>query len=282
VRTAVEARCLQGADASFRHQALAAYFAPQPWRPSASTWNQRKLAELATQQAGAGDTAALEQTLTDARYLEGKLAVEGANPTLADLRLAETGGNTSQAVRHIRWVVRGWADFLEQHPDEVANQVEGRRPQGGRVLPDEPGSDGRPALRLLYPSLPGDPALVRTFEGHTDRVNACAFSPDGQLALSASSDGALRLWDVASGQEISYWLTDAGLQCCAFRSGGHLAMAGDKRGGVHFLEVVGVAEAVPHPETVRPVPAAGPEASTVDAGAVQSGKRRGWWPFGRR
>ena len=41
---------------------------------------------------------------------------------------------------------------------------------------------------------------LRTFEGHTNRVNSVAISPDGRLALSGSNDATLRLWDLATGR----------------------------------------------------------------------------------
>jgi WD40 repeat protein len=39
---------------------------------------------------------------------------------------------------------------------------------------------------------------LRQFEGHTGWVNSIAFSPDGETALSSSSDGSLILWDVSA------------------------------------------------------------------------------------
>ncbi len=43
---------------------------------------------------------------------------------------------------------------------------------------------------------------IRTFKGHEDAVQSVAFAPDGRTALSGSFDGALKLWDVATGKEI--------------------------------------------------------------------------------
>ncbi|NIM15197.1 MAG: TIR domain-containing protein [Candidatus Aminicenantes bacterium] len=55
-------------------------------------------------------------------------------------------------------------------------------------------------LRLVSPSLipPGGP-LLRTLEGHSRSVNAVAITPDGQAAVSASSDNTLKVWDLTSG-----------------------------------------------------------------------------------
>jgi WD40 repeat protein/chitodextrinase len=44
--------------------------------------------------------------------------------------------------------------------------------------------------------------LIQTFEGHTDSVKSVAFSPDGKMALSGSSDNTIKLWDVETQQEI--------------------------------------------------------------------------------
>jgi uncharacterized caspase-like protein len=43
---------------------------------------------------------------------------------------------------------------------------------------------------------------LRTFSGHTDRVNSVAFSPDGKQVLSGSDDKTIKLWDANSAKEI--------------------------------------------------------------------------------
>jgi WD40 repeat protein len=44
--------------------------------------------------------------------------------------------------------------------------------------------------------------VVRSFAGHRSTINSVAFLPDGQYAISASSDQTLILWDIATGDEV--------------------------------------------------------------------------------
>ena len=47
------------------------------------------------------------------------------------------------------------------------------------------------------------PVGIRAFEGHQGPVLACAFSADGARVLSGSDDNTLKLWDAASGRELT-------------------------------------------------------------------------------
>lgn len=43
-------------------------------------------------------------------------------------------------------------------------------------------------------------SALQTLEGHSDRVNSVAFSPNGSKLASASIDQTVRIWDVGTGQ----------------------------------------------------------------------------------
>lgn len=96
----------------------------------------------------------------------------------------------------------------------------------------------RPYLTPWHPlpDLP-DPALIRTLQGHTDRVTACTVSPNGMWIVSASWDNTLKLWGARTGACLTTLYVDGQLDDCAFcPDGEHLVAVGQK--GVYFLRVV--------------------------------------------
>ena len=44
---------------------------------------------------------------------------------------------------------------------------------------------------------------MRTLTGHTDMVCSVAFSRDGKLIVSGSGDKLVKIWDTATGAEVS-------------------------------------------------------------------------------
>ena len=72
----------------------------------------------------------------------------------------------------------------------------------------------------------GEPYARR---GHTDAVNSVALNADGHLAVSASADGMLKVWDVASGRELhahrGYSAKGEPMYGVAFSADGSLAVS---------------------------------------------------------
>ena len=74
--------------------------------------------------------------------------------------------------------------------------------QDGALIAAGGGMPGRKGEVKLWSLRDGVLALVSTMVGHSDSIYAVAFSPDARTLATASYDKLIKLWDVATGQEL--------------------------------------------------------------------------------
>lgn len=76
---------------------------------------------------------------------------------------------------------------------------------------------------------PADTPKVFVHLGHSEEITSVAFSPDGRTVLSGSQDNTLKLWDVATGQEIRTFNGHSGdVNSVAFSPDGRTVLSGSK------------------------------------------------------
>ncbi len=91
-------------------------------------------------------------------------------------------------------------------------------------------------VRLLNAA---DLKLLRTLKGHRERVCAVAFSPDGKLLASAGWDGAIKLWNLETGEVETLTSGADKFYSVAFdpKVPLHYVLAGDGKGAVHIWDL---------------------------------------------
>ena len=83
----------------------------------------------------------------------------------------------------------------------------------------------------------GDQSL-RTFKGHSNVVNSVAFAPDGRTALSASNDGTVKLWEVATGKELRTFRGHSqAVNSVTFSPDGRTALSGGSDGTLKLWDL---------------------------------------------
>jgi WD40 repeat protein len=113
------------------------------------------------------------------------------------------------ALTLIHDAVRLSSNAIQRDPNEFVSQLTGRLAPHERVPAIQEfirslaqGTRNlwlRPLSSALHP--PGT-ALVRTLQGHSDRVNGVAMTSDARSAVSASNDRTLKVWDLETGREL--------------------------------------------------------------------------------
>src|SRR5262245_37847873 len=78
---------------------------------------------------------------------------------------------------------------------------------------------------------------LRTLQGHLDEVLSVILTGDGRRALSASQDGTVRLWSLATGQVLATFYCDGLATTSAFVDGTRRILAGDSGGRIYLLQV---------------------------------------------
>ena len=90
-------------------------------------------------------------------------------------------------------------------------------------------------LAILVASAGGAPVGRAQTGGHEGSVRGVAFSPDGRLLASASSDRTIKLWEVATGAEVATLRGHtAQVQTVAFLPDGRLLASAGNDGVVRF------------------------------------------------
>src|SRR5262249_53132727 len=73
---------------------------------------------------------------------------------------------------------------------------------------------------------------------HKGWIHSLAFSPDGKALASVSDDETVRLWDVATGEELHHWLGHRKrVFCVAISHDGKMVASGDEDGVVCIWEI---------------------------------------------
>jgi WD40 repeat protein/tRNA A-37 threonylcarbamoyl transferase component Bud32 len=82
--------------------------------------------------------------------------------------------------------------------------------------------------------------LLHTLTGHTNKIGAVAYSPDGQLLASASEDTYIKLWNAQTGQEIATLTNQATrVTSVAFHPSGQQLASADSTGKIRIWNLDG-------------------------------------------
>jgi WD40 repeat protein len=158
---------------------------------------------LAYHLMAAGKEEELRRLLFDFNWLVAKLESTGVTSLVADYDFLTDDKDLHLVQRALQLS----AHILERDKTQLAGQLLGRllyyeAPEIQALLEQAKQWKAVPWLRPLTASLmPPEGSLLRTLMGHKSSIKAVAVTPNGKLAVSASSD-ELKVWDLNSGLNV--------------------------------------------------------------------------------
>jgi WD40 repeat protein len=203
VREGAEQKFLTGQVCDF-HERLARFFTDQELCPAQNGQrgtNLRKLSELPFQQACGEMWSGLNATLTDFAFIQAKVSAVGPQAMIEDYDLTAQRPDSAH-LASIQKALQLSAHALALDASQLPGQLLGRllSQQSAdiqRLLAHSTAWEGASWLQPITASLtaPGG-RLLRTLRAHAGYVNAVALIPRSSRAISASSDGTLRIWNL--------------------------------------------------------------------------------------
>ncbi len=198
---------------------------------------------------GAEDVEQPRRLLTDFGFIEEKIeklqSEDGVNQLLNDYQSTIekiTNNDLKRILTPLFNAIRLSADALTQDPEQVFSQLYSR-------LQNEDSADLRTLLNSYTPSHPWlrslsstiistKSPLLRTLVGHQETVLDCVISDDTKMALSASSDSTLRLWNLETGlwEDILRGHTDK-VTACSLSADGCLALSASADKTLRFWDL---------------------------------------------
>jgi WD40 repeat protein len=152
----------------------------------------------------AGEAGTFRELLLDFRWLSARLVVTDVNTIISDCDYLPLDPD----IRLLQSAVRLSAHIIAIDKAQMPGQLIGRLLGTGsyalrRIMDTAMMWRGSRWLCPLTPALTGaGGALLRTFAGHNSSIRAVALTPDGQVAVSGSTDRTLKVWDVEAGVEL--------------------------------------------------------------------------------
>lgn len=246
IREVIEADHLSGETSVKRHSSLATYFARNTQESKDLNRKRLKLrtySELPYQQTLGELWKDLDATLTDFRFLQGKVIALGPQPLIEDYERPEELGlatklrDTIKSDNHLNLIQEALelgVYVLRQDPTQLVAQLAGRlrSSRDARVqclLSMAEHGAPRPTLCPQSSSLsPAGSGQLQILHGHMHRVRRVAVNADGRIAVSASADDTIGVWNTRTGEQLhAIRLEDAESRAIAVSADGRKVVSSD-------------------------------------------------------